>query len=352
MNSIYKKLMKNKELMDHVLPENEEVSFISTGILVLNLLFSGKADGGIPIGKVSQMAAPSSLGKSFIGLSILKNAQKQGKYCVVLDTETAFDYDFAKKIGIDIDREKLLIVQTNSIEILQKSVLDILDGLTREEKREVFFLLDSFGGLITSKTHENAQNNHDVMDMTVPKKKNNFAKLLMGTGATYFVVNHVYDNIGGFGDPLSIPGGRGLAFASSCIVLGSSKAKEKNKSSGEITGSIITAKTYKSRFGKENSKLKFRIKSNGGLDTFYGLLEDALEGGFVESPKNGYYSRPCVKDDKPCKEVDIYTSDFWIPVLKNNSGEFINYLEDLYSFKNQNIDISNVDTDELKQDEE
>lgn len=341
--NLYKKLQKNKGLMDVVLPEGEEVEFLSTGVIPLNLLFSGRVDGGIPIGKVSQMAAPSTLGKSFVGLSVLKNAQKKGFYTVVVDTEFAFDYKFAKQIGIETSQENLLVVQNNSIEEVQKIILDILEDLDREERKEVFFLIDSFGGLVTSKTVGDAKINKDVADMTIPKKKNTFSKILMGTGATFFVVNHVYDNIGGFGDPMSIPGGRGLAFASSCIVMGSSKAKDKN-SQQEITGMLITAKTHKSRFGKEQSKLKFRIKHNGGLDIFYGLLPDAIDAGFVEKVGN-FYQRTFKKDDKKIREKDIYNSDFWLPIFQH--CEFQDYLEDKYSFKNQLIDIANEDVSEI-----
>ena len=54
---LYKKLLKNTELMDDVIPENEKIEFLSTGVVTLNLLFSGLVTGGIPIGKVSQVAA-------------------------------------------------------------------------------------------------------------------------------------------------------------------------------------------------------------------------------------------------------------------------------------------------------
>ena len=336
---MYKRLVKNKGLMDSAIPENEVTTFLSTGVIPINLLFSGKVTGGIPIGKVSQMAAPSSLGKSFVGNSTLKEAQKIGLFTVVIDTESAFDFGWARKIGIDTRKEKLLVIQENQIELVQKLVLDILDGLTREEKKEIFFLIDSFGGLVTSKTVGDAAIGKDVMDMTEAKKKNKFSKILMGTGSTYFIVNHVYDNIGGFGDPLSIPGGRGLFFASSGIVLGSSKAKEKQ--GDQISGIIVTAKSHKSRFGKENSKLKFRIKHNGGLDVFYGILPDAIEHGCVTIPTKGYYSRSFIEGDKKHREKEIYTADFWLSVFKET--DFKKFLEAKYSFEGRDLDVASND---------
>jgi recombination protein RecA len=345
-NDFYKTLLKNKDLMEDILPEDEKVDFLSTGVLSLNLLFSGKVDGGIPIGKMSQMAAPSTLGKSFVGLSILKNAQKKGMYTIVLDTERSFDFEWAKKIGIKTSSEHLLVIQLNSIETIQQRILEILKGLSREEKKQIFFLIDSFGGLITSKTYNDATIGKDVADMTIPKKKNSFSKLLLETGATYFIINHVYDAIISFGDPLAIPGGRGLHFVCTCTVLGSSKAKDKN-SQQEIQGTIITCKTFKSRYGKEQSKLKFRIKHNGGLDVFYGLLNDALEGEFVSAPTKGFLQRNNVKDDKKWREKDIYTSEWWLPIFKDT--DFKKFLEDKYSFRNQQIDVADFDVvEELK----
>ena len=337
---IYKKILKDKDVIGSYLKTGTDIETLSTGVVSMNLLYSGRVDGGIPIGKVSQMAAPSTLGKSFIGLACLKNAQKKGFTCIVVDTEFAFDFDFAEAIGIDISKDKLIVIQNNRIEEVQKMVLGIFDGMeTLQERNNIFVLLDSFGGLVTSKTEGDAKDGKDVMDMTEAKKKNKFAKLLMGTRGTFFIVNHVYDNIGGFGDPLSIPGGRGLYFASHCIVLGSSKAKDKD--AGEISGALITCKTQKSRLSKEHSKIKFRIKHEGGLDIWYGLLDDAMESGVVISPSKGFISRTHIKDDKKLREKNIYTKDFWIPIFKETN--FKEFLENKYTFKGTSLDIAEDD---------
>ena len=338
-NEIYKKILKDKDCIGTYLKTGTEIKTLSTGVVSMNLLFSGKIDGGIPIGKVSQMAAPSTLGKSFIGLSCLKNAQKKGFTCIVIDTEFAFDFEFAEAIGIATDKESLIVIQNNRIEQVQKMVMNIFDDLeTKEEKENVFILVDSFGGLVTSKSVDDAGSGKDVTDMTEAKKKNKFAKLMMGTHGTFFIVNHVYDNIGGFGDPLSIPGGRGLYFASHCIVLGSSKAKDKD--SGEISGALITCKTQKSRLSKEHSKIKFRIKHEGGLDIWYGLLDDAIEAGVVVSAK-GFVYRPHIEGDKKLREKQIYTKDFWLQVFKETN--FKEFLENKYTFKGSSLDISEDD---------
>ena len=62
--SLIEKMKKNKLIKNNMLSEKSvEQGYISTGCLSLNVLFSGKLDGGIVIGKMNQIVAPSSLGK-------------------------------------------------------------------------------------------------------------------------------------------------------------------------------------------------------------------------------------------------------------------------------------------------
>lgn len=190
--SLIGKLSSNKKLQEYIYKDEETPKdFINTGCLTINVLFSGKLDGGIPVGKVNQIAAPSSLGKSFVGMKVVNNAQKKGMEVVYVDTEFAFDYAFADNIGID--KNKILVIQDNQIESVQASIMQIAETLTKEERKKLLVVLDSWGGLVTSKTVEDATSGKDVSDMTVSKKKNSLARLLTGLGVTVFVINQVYD---------------------------------------------------------------------------------------------------------------------------------------------------------------
>jgi len=350
MKSLYDIILKDKATKDspalssYLFKEDEQTEFLSTNVIALNLLFSGRVDGGIPIGRITQIAASSMLGKSFVAYGLVKNAQKKGMQICIIDTERAFSFHFAQSIGIDISPEKLVVLQENSIEEVTGIIMTICNAVEREERKNILFVLDSFGALVTAKTLDNALEGNDKADFTIPKKKNNLANIMLNTKATFFVVNHVYDNVGGMGDTIKIPGGRKIEFNSEAIVLGRSRAKEKKSASDPtIIGFIITAETHKSRWSKQYSKLKFRIKVDGGLDIFYGILDDAVECGVVERPTVGYYSRPCVADDKKHRETEIYNSDFWLPVFKDT--DFKSWLEKKYTHSNS-LDIS-TETDGL-----
>ena len=134
-------------------------------------------------------------------------------------------------------------------------------------------------------------------------------------------------------NPLAVGGGKGLRFACTSIVMGSSKAKSKDTDDdGNTLGSIITASTEKSRLCKERSKLKFLNEYSGGIHPYYGILEDALEGGFVTAPTQGFYTRPTVEGDKKWREKQIWenSDEFWLPII-NKTG-FAEYIKNKYTF--------------------
>ena len=101
----------------------------------------------------------------------------------------------------------------------------------------------------------------------------------------------------------------------------------------EISGAIVTAKTRKGRLAKEHSKLKYLIRYDGGLDPFYGLLDIALEGGFITKPTVGWYQKE--GDEKKYREKEIYTKDFWSSIIQNE--EFKSYVEKAFSFRQNEI---------------
>ena len=325
------KIRKLKAVQNDILKQDKPLEFISTGVGTLNILFSGRIDGGIPKGKVSMIAADSALGKSMIGLKIAKNAQKKGMNVIIFDTEKAFAIDTAVSMGIDMD--KILVIQNTSLEEVTTQFMNITQEIG-DEKDNYLFIIDSWNVLVSSKTVDDATNGKDVADLSTQKKKNTFAKLLLNSNTTVFVINQIYVNIMESYSSFSgeIPGGKTIFFASSSIVQANSKAKDKN-TDGDIVGAIITAVTRKGRFVKEYSKLKYLINYDGGINPFYGLLDIALEGGFITKPTIGWYQK--VGDEKKYREREIYNKEFWKDIISN--PEFKEYIKKSFAFTQDNI---------------
>jgi hypothetical protein len=195
----------------------------------------------------------------------------------------------------------------------------MLTELTQAEKNNLLLIIDSWGGLVTSKSMKDAIDAKDVVDMTAAKKKNNLARLLTGLGVTIFIVNQTYETMDQY-NPLTPGGGKGIYFASSSIVMGTSKARD--KAGTDIVGAVVTAKVLKGRFTKEHAKLKFVIKHDGGIHPTAGIEEDLLDFGFLTKPSMGWYSRDFAKlglegEDKKwrMKEIVENWSEFYRPII-------------------------------------
>ena len=81
------------------------VQNIPTGVLPIDHLLGG----GIPRGRVTELFGAYSTLKSYIALSTIAQAQKQGLACALVDTEHSFEPQWASSLGVDCDS---LIYQT------------------------------------------------------------------------------------------------------------------------------------------------------------------------------------------------------------------------------------------------
>lgn len=323
------KLMKMK-CLDGVVFKEKEQKFINTNCGVLNILFGGTIDSGIPKGKISMIASDSALGKSQISMNICARAQMDGMSVVIFDSEKAITQDILERFSIDMSR--CLLIQSTSLEKITTILMNI-EKEVGDEKDNYLIVIDSWNVLVSSKTVEDNTEGKDVVDMTTTKKKNTLAKLLLNAGFTTFVVNQVYSSMSAFQPLDDIPGGKGVYFASSSIVQSISKAKDKNKE-GDVTGSVVTAITRKGRFSKENSKLKYRINYNGGIDAYYGILDIAVASGVIIKGNVGRYSLAS-DQSSTFKENDFY-GDIDLIKMVISSNDFKQYVKSTYTYQYKN----------------
>lgn len=340
-SNLIAKLRKDKALTDLIV--NEETfkdEWLNMNCISLNLVFSGKVTGGIKKGKVTTVAADSQLGKSLMGYNALQSAYRAGMDCFVIDTEHAFNRELAESLGIDTNN--IIVFDETRISELKRILSHINKGLTREERRNIFIDLDSWGALVSTHVQEKAEEGSDAMDMgRTAQLKNELANLMNSYGNTVFVVNHVYASMAMYGDKFEIPGGKRLFFVSDAIGLGSSAAKYKDVD-GNILGKVVTIGVKKGRGAKEFVKTKYLIRHDGGIDPFFGLLDEAVASGVVYKPKPGYFARTDYDVDKDTgevtkswKEAELYCGKFWVPLYKDK--KFVDFVENKFSFINATL---------------
>lgn len=111
----------------------------------------------------------------------------------------------------------------------------------------------------------------------------------------------------------------GMYSANQVFIIG--KAQEKEGS--ELMGFNFTINIEKSRFVREKSKFPFTVTFDGGINKYSGLIDVALDLGFVVKPSNGWYSKVDKKtgeiEEKKYRLKDTNSKEFWDSLLDSES---------------------------------
>lgn len=257
---------------------NENERYVDTGSYIFNALVSGSIFGGVSGNKITAISGASSTGKTFFALAVIKNflVNNTDGYCLYFDTEAAITKSLLESRGLDTSR--IVVINVVTVEEFRTKALKAVDlymKKPKDDRKPCFFVLDSLGMLSTNKEIGDALAEKEVRDMTKAALiKGAFRMLTLKLGQAeipMIVTNHVYANVGGYGAPTIQSGGSGLLYAASTII---ELSKSKEKDGVEVIGSIIKAKTFKSRLSKENKDVEIRLfYDERGLDRYYGLLD-------------------------------------------------------------------------------
>jgi len=132
---------------------NDPTDWIDTGNYALNYLISGDFHRGVPLGKVTMFAGESGAGKSFIcSANLIRDAQRQGIFVVLIDTENALDESWLTALGVSTAEDKLLKVSLSMIDDVAKLISMFMKDYKDQpaEKRvKTLFVIDSLGMLLT-----------------------------------------------------------------------------------------------------------------------------------------------------------------------------------------------------------
>jgi RecA/RadA recombinase len=307
-----------------------DLGFIKLSVPMMNVYFSGSFDGGISPG-LHMLAGPSKHFKSNMGLVAVKAFLEQEQDGVVLfyDSEFGSTEKYFKSFGIDTDR--ILHLPIMNIEELKFDIVQKLEAVEKGEK--VFIFIDSVGNLASKKEVEDAMNEKSVADMTRAKQLKSLWRMvtpyLTTKRITCVCVNHSYDTQEMFSKSVMSGGTGGMYSANSVAIIGKRQIKE----GAELMGWEFVLNAEKSRYIKEKSSIPIRVLYDGGIDKYSGLLEIAEAIGYVEKPKNGWFTRPLFDNGKNWRRKDTNTAEFWDPLLANEG--FKKKVEQMFSLGNK-----------------
>jgi RecA/RadA recombinase len=264
---------------------NDPTDWISTGSYALNYLISGDFHKGVPLGKVTVFAGESGAGKSyFCAGNIVKHAQDQGIFVVLIDSENALDESWLQALDVNTSEDKLLKLNMSMIDDVAKTISTFMadyKAMDEEDRPKVLFVVDSLGMLLTP-TDVDQFNKGDMKgDMgRKPKALTSLVRNTVNMIGSYNVglvcTNHTYASQDMFDPDDKISGGQGFIYASS-IVVAMKKLKLKEDEAGnkisEVRGIRAGCKVMKTRYAKPFEGVQVKIPYEEGMNPYSGLIE-------------------------------------------------------------------------------
>ena len=331
---------------------NDPQDWISTGNFALNYLLSGDFRRGIPLGKVSVFAGESGAGKSYIvSGNIVKSAQEQGIFVVLIDSENALDEKWLHALGVETTEDKILKLNMAMIDDVAKTISTFMDdyrAMDEADRPKVLFVVDSLG-MLMSPTEVNQFEAGDMKGDMGRKAKalkalvTNCVNMFGSYNVGMVVTNHTYASQDMFDPDDKISGGSGFIYASSMVVA-MKKLKLKEDADGNKTSTVngirAACKVMKTRYAKPFEGVQVKIPYETGMDPYSGMFDLLEAKGLLEKQGNRY------------KYIDS-NGEETLEYRKNWTGDKLEMImADLPAKEEQLVNIANATEEVVDHDEE
>ena len=277
---------------------NDPTDWVGTGNYALNYLISGDFFKGVPLGKVTVFAGESGAGKSYIcSGNIIRHAQEQGIYVILIDSENALDEAWLHALGVDTSEDKLLKLNMAMIDDVARTISEFMKEykvMDAAERPKVMFVIDSLGMLLTPTDINQFEAGEMKGDMgRKPKALTSLVRNCVNMFGSYNVglvcTNHTYASQDMFDPDDKISGGQGFIYASS-IVVAMKKLKLKTDEDGNKTTTVngirSACKIMKTRYSKPFESVQVEIPYTTGMKPTSGLVDLFEDKGILTKSGN------------------------------------------------------------------
>ena len=253
--------------------QNQIVEVIPTGSIALDIALG---IGGLPRGRIVEIYGPESSGKTTLTLHAIANAQAAGGICAFIDAEHAFDAEYAKKLGVDIDA--LLVSQPDTGE----QALEIMDMLIRSGALDLV-VVDSVAALVPRAEIEGemGDSHMGLQARLMSQALRKITGALHQSKTTAIFINQLREKIGVFfGSPETTTGGKALKFYASVRL--DIRRIETLKDGQDAVGNRTRVKVVKNKMAPPFKQAEFDIIYGTGISREGSLIDLGSEVGIVK----------------------------------------------------------------------
>jgi recombination protein RecA len=275
------------------------VQVIPSGSLSLDLALGV---GGVPKGRVIEIYGPESSGKTTLAYHIIAEAQKLGGVAAFVDAEHALDPEYAKNIGVDIN--KLLISQPDTGE----QALEITETLVRSNAIDVL-VVDSVAALVPRAEIEGdmGDSHLGLQARLMSQALRKLTGVISKSNTVVIFINQIRMKIGVmFGNPETTTGGQALKFYSS--VRMDIRRTEQLKDGDTAIGNRVKVKIVKNKVAPPFKSAEFDIMFNQGISKAGEIVDLGVKYGIV-SKAGAWYEYNGEKIGQGREAVKQYLKD-------------------------------------------
>ena len=294
--------------------------FISTGSTILDLAIANRPNGGVAVGKITELNGLEGSGKSLIGSHLLASTQRKDGVAVYIDTESAVSQEFLRAIGVDT--KKMLYVHLETVEEIFDTIETIVTKIRESNKDKlVTILVDSLAAAST-KVEMDADFDKDgwanAKAIIISKAMRKITQMIARQKVALVFTNQLRQKLGVmFGDPWTTSGGKALPFHSSTRVRFKNAGQIKDKKNNTI-GIKIKGQVIKNRLGPPMRTAEFPLYFDKGIDNYGSWLTVMKEHKICKVGGAWYTLQHCdTETGEFIKEYKFLSKDFEKLMLEN-----------------------------------